>query len=80
VDADRGVAALDLDQSAFTEDRGSGNQPCGGLAERHATRRRDRLHPLPHADLLAHRRVGVRPGPDIACDDSPGVEPDAKPQ
>ena len=59
----RFVGALDVHQLRLTERRCAFNQSRGGLAEHHPTRRRDRLHPLRHPDLLTDGGVTERPEP-----------------
>ena len=52
------------------------DQPSGGRAEHHPTRRGHRLHPLGHADLLADRGVPGTARADLPGDHLPGVQPD----
>ena len=53
----RFIGTLDLNQLGLDQGRRAINQPCGGRAEHHPTRRSNRLHPLSHPDLLADRGV-----------------------
>ena len=52
------------------------NQPRSGFTEHHSAGRRDRLHPLRHADLLTDRGVTPRPRTHFAGDHLTGIQPD----
>ena len=52
----------------------SSTQPRGGLAEHHPARRRRRLHPLRHSDLLAYGRVSACARADFPGDHLAGVQ------
>ncbi len=68
------VGALDVDHFRLTQDCIAFDQPGGGRAEQHPTRRSDRFNPLRHADLLANGGVTERPRTDFTSDDLPGVQ------
>ena len=70
------IGTLDLNQLRVTEHRRALDQPCGGGAEHHPTRRCRRFHPLGHADLLTDRGVTRAARTDLPGDHLPGVQPD----
>ena len=76
----RAFGALDRDRLRFAEHDNVFDKPRGRLAEHHSARRRCRLHPLRHADLLADRRVGACTRTDFPRDDFPRVQTDPKQQ
>ena len=57
---DRLIGTLDMNHLRLAERRCAINQPRGGRAEHHPTRRSDRLHPLRHPDLLTDGGVTER--------------------
>ena len=74
----RFVGTLDLNELEVTENYGVLDQSCGGLAEHDSAGRRDGLHPLGHADLLADSRVTRCARTDFAGDDLAGVQADSQ--
>ena len=70
----RKLGALDADQLRFIEDDRLIDQPRGGVAEHHSSRRRCRFHPLGKADLLTDGRVTRSARTDLACDHLARVE------
>ena len=65
----RDFAALDVYKLALAEVHGVFNESRGRLAKHHSARRRDRLHPLRHADLFADCGVTGNARADFAGDD-----------
>jgi len=74
------ISTLDLNQLSPIENRCALNQPCGGRAEHHPTRRGHRLHPLGHPHLLADRGVAQGGRTDFASDHLTRIEPYAQGQ
>ncbi len=68
------VGALDAHHFRFAQHGGVLDQPGGGLAEHHAARRRHRLHPLRHPDLLADGGVAQRARADLTGDHLAGIQ------
>jgi hypothetical protein len=58
--ADRLIGSFDADTLDFTETRSSINKSRRRRAEHHPTRRRGRLHPLSHPELLTNGGVTER--------------------
>jgi hypothetical protein len=74
------VGPLDQNVLRLIESGSASDQPRGGRAEHHPTRRGHRFHPLRHANLLTHGGVTERPRADFTGDHLPGVQPDPQPQ
>ena len=70
----RFVGTLDAHQLRFAEHRGALDQPRGGLAEHHPTRRCHRLHPLRHPDLLTDGGVTQSARTDLTGDHLTGIQ------
>ena len=68
------VGALDVHHLGVAQRRRALNQSRGGRAEHHPTRRRHRLHPLRHPDLLTDRGVTQSARTDLTGDHLTGVQ------
>jgi hypothetical protein len=77
---DRFIGTLDLNQLGLAKSRCAINQPRGGRAKHHPTRRSDRFHPLCHPDLLTNGGVSERPRTDLTGDHLTGVQAHAQPE
>ena len=74
------VGTLNADHLRLAQGHCAINQPGGGCAEHHPTRRGDRLHPLRHPDLLTDSGVTERPRTDLPGDHLTGVQAHPQPQ
>lgn len=72
--------ALDLNRLHRTQRGLALDEPCCRSAEHDSAGRRNRLHPLGHAHLLAHGGIAELSRADTARDHLPGVQPDPQPQ
>ena len=68
--------ALDCEQLAVAEFRDALHQPSAGLTQHDTARRRDGLHPLREAHLIADRGVARRA--DLTGDHLTGVDADSQ--